>query len=70
MTLDQFLDWESRQPLRYEFDGVQPIAMTGGTTAHAMIQVNLAIAVGGRLRGKACRFINGDLKIEVAGRIR
>jgi hypothetical protein len=25
MTLDEFLDWEGRQPARYEFDGVRPI---------------------------------------------
>ena len=33
MTLAEFLDWEERQELRYEFDGFQPIAMTGGTAA-------------------------------------
>ncbi len=38
MTLDEFLAWENRQELRYEFDGFQPIAMTGGTAAHAAIQ--------------------------------
>ena len=42
MTLAEFLAWEERQPLRHEFDGVQPIAMTGGTVAHAGIQRNLA----------------------------
>ena len=30
MTLQEFLAWEDRQELRYEFDGFQPIAMTGG----------------------------------------
>jgi Uma2 family endonuclease len=70
MTLDEFLAWEDRQPLRYEFDGVQAIAMTGGTLAHAAIQVNLAVALVTRLRGKPCRYIGNDLKIEVAGRIR
>ena len=31
LTLDEFLDWERSQELRYEFDGIQPIAMTGGS---------------------------------------
>jgi hypothetical protein len=31
MTLAEFLDWEGQQPLRYEFNGIHPIAMTGGT---------------------------------------
>jgi hypothetical protein len=28
-TLAEFLAWEERQELRFEFDGVQPVAMTG-----------------------------------------
>ncbi len=70
MTLGEFLAWEDRQPIRYEFDGFEPRAMTGGTLAHAAIQVNLAVALATRLRGKPCRYIGNDLKIEVAGRIR
>jgi hypothetical protein len=31
MTVDEFLAWERRQELRYEFDGSAPVAMTGGT---------------------------------------
>ena len=70
MTLAEFLAWEERQPLRYEFDGFQPVAMTGGTAAHAFIQRNLAIALGSRLRGQRCQFAGSDLKIEAAGRVR
>lgn len=70
MTLAEFLEWESKQDLRYEFDGVQPIAMAGGTRAHARIQRNLSLSIGGRLRGKTCEFIGSDLKIEVDGKIR
>jgi Uma2 family endonuclease len=33
-------------------------------------QRNMAVAIGGRLRGKPCEFIGSDLKVEVAGRIR
>lgn len=70
MTLADFLEWEERQELRYEFDGFQPVAMTGGTAAHAFIQRNLAISIGRRLRGQRCQFVGNDLKIEVAGRVR
>jgi Uma2 family endonuclease len=71
MTLAEFLEWEERQPLRYEFDGVGPVAMTGGTFAHAAVQRNLAIAIGGRLRDKPCQFFGSDLKFQVAeGHIR
>ena len=30
LTLEEFLDWERSQQERYEFDGIQPVAMTGG----------------------------------------
>ena len=41
MSLEAFLDWESRQEFKYEFDGFQPVAMTGVTAAHSTIQRNL-----------------------------
>jgi Uma2 family endonuclease len=66
MTLAEFLEWEERQPLRYEFDGIGPVAMTGGTAGHSTVQGNLALAVGGRLRSKSCRFYGSDLKFQVA----
>ena len=43
MSLTQFLAWEERQELRYEFDGTRPIAMVGGTTRHSAIQGNLRL---------------------------
>ena len=70
MSLSDFLDWEDKQPLRYEFDGFRPIAMTGGSAPHAAIQANLAVSIRGRLRGKPCQFYGSDLKIQTAGRIR
>jgi Uma2 family endonuclease len=70
MTLEQFLAWEERQELRYEFDGVQPVAMNGVTFEHGGIESNLNAALTNRLRGKPCRAIGSNVKIEVAGRIR
>lgn len=64
MTLAEFLEWEERQSPRYEFDGVGPVAMRGGTLAHAGIQRDLAFALTGRLRGKLCEFLGSDLKIK------
>ena len=66
MPLVEFLAWEERQELRYEFDGVEPVAMTGGTAGHATVQRNLAMALGSGLRGKPCQFFGSDLKIQVA----
>jgi Uma2 family endonuclease len=67
-TTEQFLAWEERQELRYEFDGFQPIAMAGGTAAHAAIQRNLIVALGVGLRGKPCQPYGSELKIKVADR--
>ena len=69
-TVEEFLAWEEQQELRYEFDGVRPIAMTGGTFAHDAIQVNLVRALGNRLEGKRCRLHGNSLKIRVMGSIR
>lgn len=35
LTLAEFLAWGAEQEERYEFDGIQPIAMTGASFAHA-----------------------------------
>jgi len=70
MTLDEFLAWERGQELRYEFDGMQPVAMTGGTVEHSVIATNLVRALEDRLRGTPCRAFRGDLKILVASRAR
>ena len=64
MSLAEFLEWEERQELRYEFDGVEPSAMTGGTVRHATIQGNFAWLSEERLRGKPCQFYGSDLKIQ------
>ena len=50
MTLEEFLVWEDRQELRYEFDGSRPVARPGGTAAHSAIQRNLLFQLTGALR--------------------
>ncbi len=70
MTLEEFLEWESRQEVKYEFDGLEPVGMVGVTAAHSVIQGNLLSLLVSRLRGHRCRAHGSDLKIQVAGRIR
>ena len=70
MTLAEFLVWEDRQVERWEFDGVQPVAMTGSTLCHEMIGVALRALLHGKLRGKPCRVVGPTMKAEVVGRIR
>src|SRR5438874_2492293 len=70
MSLAEFLAWEEGQEGRWEFDGFQPVAMTGGTAAHAILQRNLMFQIGSRLRGQPCQMFGSDLKIEAAGATR
>ena len=70
MSLEAFLDWESRQEFKHEFDGFQPVAITGVTAAHSTIQFNLLGLLFNRLRGHHCQAHGSDLKIGVVGRIR
>jgi hypothetical protein len=39
-TQDHFFSWAERQDTRYEFDGIQPVAMTGGSLNHDRITVS------------------------------
>jgi Uma2 family endonuclease len=70
LSLDEFLAWEEREPLRYEFDGWQPVAMTGGTDLHEAIGGTLRALLREQLRDKPCRVRGPTLKIETMGRIR
>jgi Uma2 family endonuclease len=70
MTVEAFLDWEERQPTRYEFDGLHTYAMTGGSANHSQVQVNLLVELRSRLRGKACKPFGSELKVLVAGSVR
>ncbi len=70
MSLAEFLAWEERQELRYEFDGFQPIATTGGTAGHEAICYRLRTLLQIRLDGKRCRPWGPTAKIEVQGHIR
>jgi Uma2 family endonuclease len=70
MSLPEFLAWEERQDVRFEFDGFQPVAMTGGTVAHEAIGNALRGLLRQRLNASPCRVYGPTLKVEVAGRIR
>jgi len=63
-TQEQFFDWAEAQDERYEFDGVQPVAMTGGFNNASAIGVNLITALATRLRGTGCRPLGPDAGVE------
>ncbi len=60
MTREDFLAWVEGQEERYEFDGLQPVAMTGGTNNHGVIARNLNGQLYLLLRGKACQSMTAE----------
>jgi Uma2 family endonuclease len=62
-TWDAYLDWEARQPIRYELVDGQVYAMGGGTADHDTIGNNLRATLHVQLRGKPCRAHGPDLKV-------
>jgi Uma2 family endonuclease len=62
MTLAEFLYWEERQELRYEFDGVRPLDRNGGTASHSIIQANFLVALCRPLRGSPFVVFGSSLK--------
>jgi Uma2 family endonuclease len=62
-TWETYLDWEARQPIRYELVDGQVYAMGGGTAEHDTICNNLCAELHAQMRGKPCRSHGPDLKV-------
>ncbi len=69
LTVEEFLAWERAQELRYEFDGIQPIGMTGGSRSHARTQARVVMALGARV-APPCEVYGSELKVVTRTRIR
>jgi Uma2 family endonuclease len=67
MTRDQFFDWAESQGDRFEFDGFQPVAMTGRNLNHNQIAINILVALRGRLGGSGCRPHGMDAGVATVG---
>ena len=66
-TWEAYLDWEARQPIRYELVDGQVHAMGG--EEHDTIGNNLRAALHTQLRGKPCRPHGPDLKVRAGGHV-
>ena len=67
MTRDAFFGWAQAQNTRYEFDGFQPVAMTGGSPNHNRISLNIHVALRSRLRGSGCEPLGPDTGVATIG---
>ena len=70
MAIDAFLEWESRQPNRFEFDGIRPVERLAESAAHDVIQGNLLQILRTRLADGPYQVFGGDLRIHVGPAIR
>jgi len=67
MSRAQFFDWAAAREERYEFDGFQPVAMTGGTTRHNIITQNVIFGLRTGLRGSGCRPLGPGAGVATTG---
>ncbi len=67
MTRDEFFAWAQAEGGRHEFDGTQPVQMTGGSVAHSRICLNLQAALRRRLEGSSCECFGGDAGVGTVG---
>ncbi len=55
MTAEEFLAWDMNQAERWEFVAGDVFAVTGATTPHVTVAMNVAFALRQHLRGTPCR---------------
>jgi len=67
-TQERFFPWAEAQDIRYEFDGLRPVAMTGGNARHSAICINLQTALNSRLQGVPCRTLGPDAGVETVNK--
>jgi Uma2 family endonuclease len=68
MTVEEYLEWEPRQDLRYEYFNGEVFAMTGGTIPHNDIALNFYTALRPHLRSRGCRVNVSDVKVQVSSK--
>lgn len=67
MTRQDFFNWAEAQDGRHEFDGLQPVAMPGGTLGHSRLAGNVNRQLANRLAGSECRPLGPDAGVATAG---
>ena len=66
MSLQEFLAWDDRQSVRHEFVRGEPRLMTGGSWAHEAIVANVVRELATQLRGKPCRALASNFKVQIS----
>jgi Uma2 family endonuclease len=66
MTSQEYLEWETTQPIKYEYLYGEVYAMTGGTLPHNSVALNLASAFKNHLKDKGCKVFMADAKVAIS----
>ncbi|MGV0028753.1 Uma2 family endonuclease [Phormidesmis priestleyi] len=66
MSIEEYLNWEPQQEIRYEYVNGEVLAMTGGTIPHNDIALNLYRSLYPHLRSRGCRVNVADVKLQVS----
>ncbi len=66
LTVEEFLAAEQSYEIKHEYLGGMVYAMAGTSTAHNTIAMNLAVAIGSRLRGRPCQAFGSDMKLRLS----
>ncbi|MBD2141709.1 Uma2 family endonuclease [Anabaena sp. FACHB-1250] len=62
----EYLEWEEKQDIKYEYINGEVFAMTGGTIPHNDIAFNLASGLKNHLKGSKCRVNIADAKVGIS----
>lgn len=62
----EYLGWEEKQDIKYEYINGEVFAMTGGTIPHNDIAFNLASGLKNHLKGGKCRVNIADAKVGIS----
>ena len=65
LSVDDYLLWETEQPLRHDYVRGEVFAMTGGTLRHNQATVAATVTWKTHLKGTPCKVFSGDVKVAV-----
>lgn len=66
MSLDEYLAFEERSPVRHEYVAGEVYAMSGATTRHNLITLNITRHLHQAARARGCRVFATDVKLRAA----
>ena len=69
MSLEEYLVFEERSPIKHEYVAGEVHAMTGVTTRHNLITLNLVRHLHAAARSRGCKVFATDVKLQTGDRV-